>query len=54
MPKIKKVPKIRDHYHYTVEYRGAAYSICNLKYGIPKEILIVYNILTMYLFRREY
>ena len=54
MPKIKKVPKIRDHYHYTVEYRGAAYSICNLKYGIPKEILIVYNILTIYLFRREY
>ena len=27
--------KVRDHCHYTGNYRGAAYSICNLRYKIP-------------------
>ena len=27
--------------HYTGEYRGAAHSICNLKYCVPKKIPIV-------------
>ena len=36
----KKYRKVRDHCHYTGEYRGAAYSIWNLKYGVPKKILI--------------
>ena len=29
--------KVRDHCHYTEEYNGAAHSICNLKYSVPKK-----------------
>ena len=39
--KNKKYCKVRDHCHY-MEYRGAAQSICNLKYSIPKKIPIVF------------
>ena len=38
----KKYHKIRDHYHYTGKYRGAAH-ICNLRYKIPKEIPAVFH-----------
>ena len=38
--KDKKYRKVRDHCHYIWEYRGAARSICNLKYSVPKKILI--------------
>ena len=27
----------KDHSHYTSEYIGAAYNICNLNYSVPKE-----------------
>ena len=30
--------KVRDHCHYTSKYRGAAYSICNLKFNALNEI----------------
>ena len=38
-----KYCRVRDHLHYTVEYRGAAHSICNLKFRVPKEIIIVFH-----------
>ena len=34
----KKYHTSRDHCHYTGKYIGAAYSICNLNYSIPKLI----------------
>ena len=37
MWKMKNI--IRDHSHYAGEYRGAAHSICNLKYSVPKKFL---------------
>ena len=33
----------KDHCHYTGEYRGAASSMCNLKYFVPKKIPIVFR-----------
>ena len=41
--KDKKYCKVRDHCHYTKEYRDAAHSICNLKYSVPKRIPIVFK-----------
>ena len=41
--KDKKYRKVRDHCHYTGEYRGAAHSICNLKYSVPKIFPIVFH-----------
>ena len=41
--KIKKYLKVRDHCHYTGEYRGTVHSICNLKYSLPKEFPIVFH-----------
>ena len=39
----KKHHKVRDHCHYTGKYRGAGHNICNLRYKIPKEILVVFH-----------
>ena len=41
--KDKKCRKVRDHCHYTGEYRGAVHSICNLKYSVPKKIPIAFH-----------
>ena len=41
--KDKKYCKVRDHCHYTVEYRGVVHSICNLKYSVPKKFPIVFH-----------
>ena len=35
--------QVRDHCHYTGKYRGAAPSICNLRYKTPKEIPVVFH-----------
>ena len=40
--KDKKYHKVRDHCHYTEEYRGTGHSICNLRYSVPKKVLIVF------------
>ena len=37
----KKYCKFRDHCHDSGKYRGAAHSICNFKYSVPKEIPVV-------------
>ena len=41
--KDKKYCKVRDHCHYTREYRGAVHSVCNLKYNVPKKIPIFFH-----------
>ena len=38
--KIKKYHKVKDHYHYTGEYRGAAHRICYLRFSALKNIAI--------------
>ena len=35
--------KVRDHCHYTGKYRGVMHSICNLKFTVPNEILVVFH-----------
>ena len=44
----KKYPKVTDHFYYTGEYRGAAHIICNLKFSVPKKILIVFHNVSNY------
>ena len=39
----KKYCKVKNHCHYTGKYRGAAHSICNLKYNVPKTIPIAFH-----------
>ena len=33
---FKLYHKVRNHCHYTGKFRGAAHSICNLRYKTPK------------------
>ena len=35
---IKKYRRVRDHCHYTANYRGPLHNIYNLKHSIPKEV----------------
>ena len=39
----KKYHKVRDHRHYTGEFREPVHSICNLRYKTPKEIPVVFD-----------
>ena len=39
----KRYHKVRDHCHYTGEFRGAAQNSCNLRYKTPKEIPVVFH-----------
>ena len=39
----KKYHNVRDHCHCTGKYRGAAHSICNLRYTKPKEIPVMFH-----------
>ena len=41
--KDKNYQNVRDSCHSTGKYRDAAYSICNLKLNVPKEILVVFT-----------
>ena len=41
--KDKKYRKVRKHCHHIGDYRGAAHSICNLKFSVPKKIPIVFH-----------
>ena len=41
--KFKIYQKVRDHCRYTGKFRGAAHSICNLSYKVPREIPVVFH-----------
>ena len=41
--KGKNYQKVRDHYHSARKYRGAAHSVCNLKFNVPNEIPVVFH-----------
>ena len=39
----KNYIKVRDHDHYTGIYRGAAHSICNLRYSTQVDIPVMFH-----------
>ena len=43
--KDKDYQKVRDHsvLQVNTEYRGAAHSICNLKFNVPSEVSVVFH-----------
>ena len=49
---FKLYHKVRDHFHYT-EFRGAAHSICNLRYKTLKEIPVVFHNDSRYDYHRK-
>ena len=40
--KVKNYQKAGDHCHYTGKYRGAAHSVCNLKFNMPNKNPVVF------------
>ena len=50
--KDEKYGKVRDHCHYTGEYRvAAAHGMSNLKFSVPKEIFVVFHNGSIYDYR---
>ena len=41
--KDKNHRKVIDHCNFTGKYRGTTYSICNLRFNVPNEILVVFH-----------
>ena len=41
--KSKLYKKVRDHFHYTEKFRGAAHCIGNLNYKVPEEIPVKFH-----------
>ena len=39
----KKYREVRDHCHYTGQYRCAAHSICYLNHSVPKKIPVGFH-----------
>ena len=39
---IKIIKKVRGHCHFTNKYRDAVHTICNLRFNVPNEILLVF------------
>ena len=39
----KLMIKVRDHCHYTGKSTGAGHSVCNLRYKVDKEILVMFH-----------
>ena len=39
----KNHKKVGDHCHFTGKFRGAADSICNLRYSVPHEIPVIFH-----------
>ena len=44
----KNYQKVRDHCHFAGNYRGAAHSICNLRFHMPNEIPLVFHNVSNY------
>ena len=41
--KFKLYQKVRDYSHYTGKFRGAAHTICDLRYKVLREIPVVFH-----------
>ena len=39
----KNKKKVRDHCYYIRKFKGAAHSVCNLRYKLPKEVPLVFH-----------
>ena len=39
----KSYQNIRDHYHFIGKYRGAAHSVCILRYNMPNKSPVVFH-----------
>ena len=41
--KDKNYRKVRDQWNFTGKYKGAAHSICNLRFNVPHEVPAVFH-----------